>query len=156
MLFVPKGFRNKYEFLYVYLKFLRDKVPLKVCYVSGPISKSNELSVAENICKLNDVAIHLDASGDYDVVINPSAVGDLEQMGYSRADALYVWVNLLKSGRIGVVAMILRWENSVGAQVEHETALKHGLKIIYLSLQVIKVGEKPAFLTRDGRYFYFY
>ena len=132
MLFVPRGFRNKYELLYSYLKFLRDKEPSRMCYLSGPISRTNGNSVEENIRRLNEAAQHLDASGDYDVVINPSAVGDLEQMGYSREDALYVWVNLLKSGRIGVVAMILRWENSVGAQVEHETALKHGLKIIYI------------------------
>src|SRR3972149_2295832 len=100
MLFVPKKFRNKYELLYAYLKFIRDREPSRICYVSGPISRSNGNSVEENIRILNDAAIRLDASGNYDVVINPSAVGDLESMGYTREDALYIWTNLLKSGRI--------------------------------------------------------
>ncbi len=132
MLFVPKDFRDKHQLLRAYLDFLQDKPPGKVCYVSGPISPKNGNSVEENIRKLNQCAAELDASGDYDIVIDPSAVGDLEAMGYSRDDALYVWRSLLSSGLVGVIAMILGWEHSGGATIEHQTAKDHGLKIIYL------------------------
>jgi len=132
MLFVPKNFNNKEELLRAYLNFLSDKDPLKVCYVSGPISPRNDSSVEENIRNLNRYAAEIDASGDYDVVIDPSAVGDLEAMGYSRDDALYVWCSLLSSDLVGVIYMVPGWEHSGGAIIEQETAEKQGLKIIYL------------------------
>ena len=132
MLFVPKGFRNKNELLQAYLNFLRDKEPSSVCYTSGSISARNSNSVQENIRNLNRFAAELDDTGLYDIVIDPSAVGDLEAMGYSRDDALYVWTSLLSSGLVGVICMVPGWEHSGGATIEHETALKHRLKIIYL------------------------
>ena len=132
MLFVPKGFRNKEELLNAYLNFLKDNCPEKVCYISGPISQKNGNTVEENIRNLNRYAAELNASGKYNVVIDPSAVGDLEAMGYSREDALYVWTSLLSSGLVGVIAMIPGWEHSDGATIEHETAIKHRLKIVYL------------------------
>jgi len=132
MLFIPKGFRNKEELLNAYLNFLKDNCPEKVCYVSGPISQKNGNTVEENIRQMNQHAAELDATGLYDVVIDPSAVGDLESMAYSRADALYVWTSLISSGLVGVVAMVPGWEHSGGATTEHETAIKHKLKIIYL------------------------
>ncbi len=132
MLFVPKGFRNKKELLQAYLQFLRDKDPLKVCYVSGPISQNNGKSVEENIRNLNQYAAELDATGLYDVVIDPSAIGDLEAMGYNRDDALYVWCSLLSSGLVGVIAMVPGWEHSGGATIEHEMAREKGLNILYL------------------------
>jgi len=132
MLFVPKDFCNKEELFQAYLDFLRDKDPLKVCYVSGPISERNGNSVDENIRNLNRYAAEIDGSGDYGVVIDPSAVGDLEAMGYSRADALHVWCSLLSSGLVGVICMVPGWEHSGGATIEHKTAQKQGLKIIYL------------------------
>ena len=132
MLFVPKGFRNKEELLNSYLQFLKDNCPEKVCYVSGPISQKNGNTVEENIRNLNRYAEELNATGLYDVIIDPSAIGDLEQMGYSREDALYVWTSLLKSGLVGVIAMVSGWEHSGGATTEHETVIKHRLKVIYL------------------------
>jgi hypothetical protein len=132
MLFVPKGFRNKEELLQVYLDFLRDKRAEKVCYVSGPISPKNGNSVEENIRDLKRFAAEIDALGKFDVVIDPSAVGDLEAMGYSRDDALHVWCSLLSSGLVGVIVMAKGWEHSGGATIEHETAKQQGLKIIYL------------------------
>jgi len=132
MLYVPKHFNNKEELLQAYLDFLKDKDPTKVSYVSGPISRNNGKTVEENISILKHHAADLTASVDYDIVIDPSAVGDLEAMGYSRDDALYVWCSLLSSGLVGVIAMIPGWEHSGGATIEHETAKEQGLKIIYL------------------------
>ena len=132
MLFVPKGFRNKEELLQAYLDFLRDKEPSRICYISGPISPKNGNSVEENIRNLNRYAAELDASAFHDVVIDPSAVGDLEAMGYRRDEALFVWTSLLSSGFVGVIAMLPGWEHSGGATIEHETAREKGLKIIYL------------------------
>jgi len=132
MLFVPKNFSNKQELLQAYLNFLSDKDSLRVCYVSGPISEKNGNSVQENIRRLNQYAAELDNTGDYDVVIDPSAVGDLEAMGYSRDDALYVWCSLLSSGLVGVIAMVPGWEHSGGATIEHEAAKEQHLKIVYL------------------------
>lgn len=132
MLFVPKGFRNKEELLQAYLNFLRDREPSRTVYLSGPISPRNGNSVEENIRNLNRYAAELDASAFHDVVIDPSAVGDLEAMGYSRKDALYIWTSLISSGRIGVIAMVPGWEHSGGATIEHEIALKMNLRVIYL------------------------
>ena len=132
MQIIPKGFRNKEELLQAYLDFLKDKDPLRVCYASGPISPRNGNSVKENIRNLNRYAAEIDASGRYDVVIDPSAIGDLEAMGYSRDDALYVWTSLLSSGLVGVIAMVPDWEHSGGATTEHQTSIQYGLKIIYL------------------------
>lgn len=132
MLFVPKGFRDRDELLRAYLEFLADKRPERVIYVSGPISPKNGNSVKDNIKCLNNHAAMLDAAGLYDVVIDPSAVGDLENMGYSREDALYVWCSLLSSGLVGVICMVTGWEHSGGATIERETAIRHKLKIIYL------------------------
>jgi hypothetical protein len=132
MLYVPKSFSNREELLQAYLEFLHDKEPSKVCYVSGPISQNNGKTVEENIRNLNRYAAKLVSTGLYDVVIDPSAVGDLERMGYSRDDALFVWTSLLSSGLVGVIAMVPGWEHSGGATIEHETALKIGLRIIYL------------------------
>ena len=132
MLFVPKSFSNREELLEAYLKFLQDKEPSRVCYVSGPISQNNGRTVEENIKNLNQYAAEIDASGEFDVVVDPSAVGDLEAIGYSREDALYVWTSLLSSGLVGVITMIPGWEHSGGATIEHEIAKEQGLKIIYL------------------------
>lgn len=132
MLFVPKQFRNKEELLEAYLDFLQDNRPEKVCYVSGPISPKNGNSVEENIRNLNRFAAEIEASHEFNIVIDPSAVGDLEAMGYSRDDALFVWTGLLKSGLVDVIAMVPGWEHSGGATIEHETAKKQDLKIIYL------------------------
>jgi len=132
MQLIPKGFRNKEELLQAYLDFLSDKDPLKVCYISGPISPRNGNTVKENIRNLNNAAAETDASGEYEIVIDPSAIGDLEAMGYSRDDALYVWCSLLSSGLVGIITMVPGWEHSGGATIEHETAKEQGLKIIYL------------------------
>ncbi|MBW1677508.1 MAG: DUF4406 domain-containing protein [Deltaproteobacteria bacterium] len=132
MQLIPKGFRNKEELLQAYLDFLKDTDPLKVCYISGPISPGNGNSVEENIRNLNRYAAEIDTTSNYDIVIDPSAIGDLEAMGYSRDDALYVWCSLLSSGLIGVITMVPGWEHSGGATIEHETAREQGLKIIYL------------------------
>ena len=103
MQLIPKGFRNKEELLQAYLDFLHDKQPEKVCYISGPISPRNGYSVEVNIRNLNRCAAEIDASGEYEIVIDPSAIGDLEQMGYSRDDALYV----------AVVKMRIQFRNSL-------------------------------------------
>ena len=132
MQLIPKEFRNKEELLQAYLDFLKDKRSEKVCYVSGPISPRNGNSVEENIRNLNRYAAEIDASGEYEIVIDPSAIGDLEAMGYSRDDALYVWCSLLSSGLVGVIVMTRGWEHSGGATIEHETAKEQGLKIVYL------------------------
>ena len=132
MLFVPDEFNNKEKLLQAYLDFLKDKEASRVCYVSGPISQNNGNSVEKNIRRLNQYAAELDSTGEYDVVIDPSAVGDLEAMGYSREDALWVWTGLLKSGLVGVLAMVPGWEHSKGATIEHLVAQDHHLKIIYL------------------------
>ena len=132
MLFVPKEFNNKEELLQMYLDFLKNKEASKVCYVSGPISQNNGKTVEDNISILNRHAAEIDASGDSNIVIDPSAVGDLEAMEYSRDDALYVWCSLLSSGLVGIIAMVPGWEHSGGAKIEHETAKEQGLKIIYL------------------------
>jgi hypothetical protein len=143
MLFVPKSFSNREELLQAYLKFLRDKEPSKVCYVSGPISPRNGNSVEENIRNLNRYSAEFDATGLYDVVIDPSAVGDLERMGYSREDALYVWTSLLSSGLVGVIAMVPGWEHSGGATIEHETALKINLRVIYIQANLLTEKGEP-------------
>ena len=63
MQLIPKGFRNKEELLQAYLNALKGTDPLKVCYVSGPISPRNGNSVEENIRNLNRYAAEIDASG---------------------------------------------------------------------------------------------
>ena len=131
MLFRPrKRFKDTRELLHMLIEFLREKDPMKTAYVSGAISSNNGRSVEENIAELNRYAAMLES--EYDVVIDPSAVGDLEAMGHSREDALHCWCSLLASGKVGVIAMVPGWKKSTGACTEHETAQKAGLKIIYL------------------------
>ena len=133
MLFRPeRRFKDTRELLRNYLGFLRTKDPMTIVYVSGPISKSNGHSVEENIRKLNTYAVLLDDSEMFDIVIDPSAVGDLEAMGHSREDALHCWCSLLASGKVGVIAMVPGWLMSQGACEEFLTAKKHDLRIIYL------------------------
>ncbi len=133
MLFRPnRKFRNTRELLRMYIEFLRTKNPMRTIYVSGPISKSNSHSVEENIRKLNTYASHLNKLGLFDIVIDPSAVGDLEAMGHSREEALHCWCSLLASGKVGVIGMVPGWLMSQGACEEFLTAKKHGLGIIYL------------------------
>ena len=127
-----RKFRDTHELLRNYLGFRRTKDPITILYVSGPISKSNGHSVEENIRKLNTYAVLLDKSGLFDIVIDPSAVGDLEAMGHSREEALQCWCSLLASGRVGVIGMVPGWLMSQGACKEFLIAKKHGLGIIYL------------------------
>jgi len=101
-----------------YIRFLRKFNPKRVIYVSGPISPSNGLPVNQNITNLRRSAERLAMSGNYDVVLNPAAIGDLVGMGYTYKDAMWIWEKVLKSRRIGNMAMVKGWQRSSGATQE--------------------------------------
>ncbi|MFC1521642.1 DUF4406 domain-containing protein [Elusimicrobiota bacterium] len=132
MLFAPKKFTDKEELLQAYYDYLENRDPSRTCYLSGPISPANGKSISENIGNLKYYARKLDAAGEYDTVINPSSAGDLERMGYTGEDALWVWLGLLKSGLVKIIAMVPGWERSKGAAAEHAQAKEQELEIIYL------------------------
>ena len=99
------------DLYYEYLSQLHGTDPGSVCYVSGPISPRNGQSAAQNIDNLQSFAREIDDRGIFSKVIDPSAVENLEAQGWSRDEALIMWINLLRSGRVGMIAMATGYNN---------------------------------------------
>ena len=106
------------------------KMLMRVAYVSGPYRDTRgEWYVTQNIRESEEVALGLWRIGY--AAISPHKNTALFGGAVSGGDDVWLWGDLAILAKCDLIVMTERWQESSGAQSEHEFAMAMGVPIYY-------------------------
>lgn len=102
-------------------------VPMKVIYVAGPFRAPSTWLIEQNIRKAEEAALNIWRAGA--VALSPH----LNTRFFQGAAPDEVWLqgDLELMKRCDAVLMLEGWKESAGSTIEHQYAMKWGLKVLY-------------------------
>jgi hypothetical protein len=100
---------------------------MKLIYVAGPYRNHSEWQVIQNIRKAETVAIEIWKKGH--VAICPHL--NTAHFGGILPDERWLEGDMLIIERCDAMCMVKEWQDSVGAQMEHQRAVELGMPIYY-------------------------
>ncbi|MDO8621118.1 MAG: DUF4406 domain-containing protein [Candidatus Levybacteria bacterium] len=119
---------------------------IKIGYVAGILNSDGPQHFESNRKKLADYAEKLRKIHEFPIfsgvdIFSNEVYSRLEEWRLSLEEkeekARLFWREILESGHITDIFMTPRWEKSKGANDEHETAKKIGLKIHYVGFDLL-------------------
>lgn len=114
------------------------KTEERIGYVAGIINSDGQEFVKTNIEKLDKFTDVIRGNNNFpifssiDICLHAKLWDKIQPV--TEATWLKFWQNILNNGYVTDIFMTPRWEKSVGATDEFNTAKRHGLKIHYVPL----------------------
>jgi phosphoglycolate phosphatase-like HAD superfamily hydrolase len=123
----------------------RKHVSGRVGYVSGIISSDGDEKILKNITRLENYTNDIRKIHKFPIFNPPDIFSDdlyarLQELKVPKKEReekfIVFWREILTSGHITDIFMTPRWRESRGAQDEHKTALRVGIRIHYVNIQM--------------------